>query len=269
MSLTTTNDSITKWDQEKLELIRRLYCKGATDDEMEHFAHICQKSKLDPLLKQIYFMKYSGKMTTITSIDGYRLIADRTGKYSPGKETTFAYDKNGFLVSATACIRKMTTDGTWHDVSATAHLVEYKPKHSSQFWAEKPHIMLGKCAEALALRKAFPADLSGMYVQEEMDQAKPDNEETKEEVVVQGEQSIPGTNPLAFMDNLKIYELADELSVRSELDHNELLVYLRAAEKKCIEEMQKPFEPVYNFWLENPNKLVESYHRWHEKAKVA
>jgi phage recombination protein Bet len=145
-------------------------CKGASDAELEMFLHICKHTGLDPFMRQIYSIPRGGQRTTQTSIDGFRLIAERTGRYAPGKESTFTYDEKGAMLSATSYVRKMTADGTWHDVAATAYMAEFKG--STPFWTKMPHVMLAKVAEAVALRKAFPADLSGIYTAEEMDQAE-------------------------------------------------------------------------------------------------
>ena len=123
-------------------------------------------------------------VTTQVSIDGYRLIAEKTGRYSPGKESTYTYDENKNLISATAYVKKMTSDGTWHEVAATAFYVEYMQKNKAgeltKFWANMPHIMLAKCAESLALRKAFPGELSGIYTHDEMSQATLDKEQEED-----------------------------------------------------------------------------------------
>lgn len=169
----------SKWSRDQIELVKRTICKGASDDQMMLFEYVCTRTGLDPFMKQIYGIirmtnnKDTGKkdptMTIQTSIDGLRLIADRTGNYLPGRDSTFAYDKDGRLFSATSYIKKWSR-GSWHEVSATAIYSEYKPKYPNDFWTDKPHIMLAKCAEALALRKAFPAEMSGVYAKEELDQ---------------------------------------------------------------------------------------------------
>lgn len=173
--------------KEQVDLISRTVCKGCTPDELATFLHVCQTTGLDPLLRQVHpvqrWDRESNKyrMTIQTGIDGYRLVADRTGAYAPGREPSYLYDKDGNLVSSTAYVKKRTSDGSWHEVAATAFYSEYvgltKDGKPSSFWRTKPHIMLSKCAEALALRRAFPAELAGIYTHEEMDQAGNDEAE--------------------------------------------------------------------------------------------
>jgi len=169
--------------RDQIELIKRTVAKGVTDDEFQLFLYTAKRMGLDPLAKQIHAVKRWSNadnrevMSIQTGIDGYRLIADRTGNYAPGKANSYEYDENGKVISATAYAMKFVR-GAWMETSATAHMSEYaqtkKDGSFTSMWASKPHIMLGKCAEALALRRAFPAELSGVYTDDEMAQA--DNE---------------------------------------------------------------------------------------------
>ena len=169
------------FDNKKLDLLKSTICKGSSDEEFELFLHACQRTGLDPFMRQIYAVKRWDSvsrretMTIQTGIDGYRLIAERTGKYSPGREPTYQYDEKGQIISSTAYVKKQTSDGTWHEVAATAFFNEYcqrtKEGKPTRFWMQLGHAMIAKCAEALALRKAFPGDLSGIYTKEEMQQA--------------------------------------------------------------------------------------------------
>jgi len=170
---------------QQMDILKNTICKGVTNEEFEVFLMACVKTKLDPFMKQIYAVKRRGKkpdgtwgetMTIQTGIDGYRLIAERTECYSPGQEPTYTYDPQGKLMSATAYVKKMTKDGTWHTVSASAYIDEYcqrtKEGQPMGMWANMPRTMLAKCAESQALRKAFPAEMSGVYTKEEMTQAE-------------------------------------------------------------------------------------------------
>jgi len=171
MSVSTQNKSeMVQFNTEQIALIKNYLCRGISDDELKLFSAVCKKTGLDPFMKQIYAVKRKDQMTIQTSIDGYRLIAERTGRYSPGRESTYLYDGDK-LVCATSYVKKQTADGTWHEVAASAYYDEYKPAYSNAFWESKKHIMLAKCAESLALRKAFPNELSGLYSEDEMAQA--------------------------------------------------------------------------------------------------
>lgn len=161
--------ALTTLDQEKIDLIKKTVAKGATDDELKLFMHICNRTGLDPFSKQIYAIKMNGQMNYITGVDGFRLIADRTKRYAPGKEPFYEKDEQGRLIAATAYVKKQTADGTWHEVAAKVYLCEYSK--NSGTWKSMPCTMLAKVAECCALRKAFPAELSAVYGREEMEQA--------------------------------------------------------------------------------------------------
>ena len=159
----------------QVDLIKSQIAVGATDDELKLFLHVADKSGLDPLSRQIYFIKRSGKMTIQTGIDGFRAVADRTGQYVGSSDPVF--EENGEIPSkATVTVNKVV-GGIVGNFTATARWEEYFPGEAQGFmWNKMPHTMLGKCAEALALRKAFPAQLSGLYTDHEMDQASNDND---------------------------------------------------------------------------------------------
>jgi phage recombination protein Bet len=170
------------WTSEQVELIKRTIAVGATMDELQLFLYQAKRTGLDPLSRQIHFVKRKDKGTIQTAIDGYRLIADRTGKYAGSDDYLFDEGIPQYLhmigkdtqvpVTATVTVYKMC-DGMKVAFTATAGWSEYCPsdEKSGFMWRKMPYLMIGKCAEALALRKAFPAELSGIYTNEEMMQS--------------------------------------------------------------------------------------------------
>lgn len=167
-----THDDFT---EEKVALLKRTICKGSTDDEFALFVSQCKRTGLDPFAKQIHAVKRWDKkanreiMQVQVGIDGYRLIAERTGLYAGNDDPVF--DNEDQPRKATVTVYKLV-GGVRCPFTASARWEQYYPGDKQGFmWNRMPHLMLGKCAEALALRKAFPAELSGLYTSEEMEQA--------------------------------------------------------------------------------------------------
>ena len=173
--------------EDAIALIKQTVAVGASDLELTHFLAQCQRTGLDPVMKQIHFVKRKDtktgqyKGTYQVGIDGYRLIADRTRAYAGSDDPIYRYGDTGGLdipvsdkdkpYSATVTVYKIV-QGHRCPFTATARWDEYKPPQGNDFiWTKMPHTMLSKCAESLALRKAFPQELSGLYTHEEMDQA--------------------------------------------------------------------------------------------------
>jgi phage recombination protein Bet len=185
--LPSQDNYIATYKAEQIATFKQSIAKDCTDAELNLLLYVVARTGLDPHMKQIYAIvrksrqkdgSYKSSMTIQTGIDGFRLIAERTGKYSPGREPSYEYDAQGKLTSATAYVKKMTPDGTWHEIGATAFWAEYVQldfnKNPTSFWLKMPKGQLAKCAEAIALRKAFPGDFNQLYSTEEMEQAKND-----------------------------------------------------------------------------------------------
>jgi phage recombination protein Bet len=173
---------VVDWDTDEQRIFREQVAGGITppitDAELRYFAQVCRSRGLNPIAGQIVPVRRSGRMVIQTTIHGLRAIADATGCYAPGPLTTFETDANGRLVSATASVLKFA-QGTWHCVSEVAAFDEYCEFNSGgrpqALWGTKPRVMTSKCAEALALRRAFPVQLGGLYVDAELDQAESDD----------------------------------------------------------------------------------------------
>ncbi len=155
------------WTDEQIDLIKSNVAKGATDDELKLFLYTAKRTGLDPLTKQIHFVKRGGQMTIQTGIDGYRAIAERTGQLA-GIDDAVYEGTTKEPIKATVNVYRMV-QGQRVAFTASARWSEYVA--FGPLWKKMPFLMLGKCAEALALRKAFPNNLSGIYTNEEMEQA--------------------------------------------------------------------------------------------------
>lgn len=193
------------FSQEKIALIKNTVAQGATDMELQLFVEQCKRTGLDPITRQIYFIKNKDKVQVQTSIDGFRLIAERSGQYE-GQTTPLWCGEDGVWrdvwlskTPPSACKIGVYKKGFREPLYAVAIFEEYAQRkytgELSHMWAKMPALMIAKVCESLALRKSFPNDLSGLYTQEEMDQANAEKEVKQIKSVMQAPVPHPATTP--------------------------------------------------------------------------
>lgn len=168
------------FNHETIQLIKNTVSPpNLTDKEFEMFIYQAKRTGLDPLSRQIYCIKSKDKVSIQATIDGLRLIAERTGLYS-GQTPVMWCGVDGQWVDvwlsninpSAAKVGVYRKDFN-QPLYAIARWDTYAQKtfdgKSKYTWSKMPDLMLGKCAEALALRKAFPQELSNIYSSEEME----------------------------------------------------------------------------------------------------
>lgn len=183
--------------QQLKDIYMKTVFNGLTEDEAVVAYRLAKRRNLDVEAKQIFFVPYTdkgGRRTVVsqTSIDGFRLIASKSGNYGGSvdpkltvkfKDGTKAvlsheeYDPSEIEHIISGTISVINTDFP-QPQTATALFKSYCKQYNGNptgLWATMPDVMILKCAEALALRKAFPQDLSGIYTSDEMEQAKNDD----------------------------------------------------------------------------------------------
>jgi len=168
-----TPDLLSRQD---IEVLRNSKFKNFTDVEIEYASRVSALLQLNPILNQIHFVKRKNKDSTYSvtaqvGIDGFRLSAQRAGGYAGSDDAVFDTE-SGRPGRASVTVYRMVS-GQRCPFVGTARWAEYYPGDTlGARWQKMPFTMLAKCAEALALRKAFPQELAGLRTEEEMEQAE-------------------------------------------------------------------------------------------------
>lgn len=188
------------WSPRQIAALKAMGIKNASNEELLVFLHYCAKTRLDPFSKQIYMLERRNKnkdtgqweytQTIQTGIDGYRVVAQRAAKregvHIEYEDTVWYDDKEGkhevwLSVDQPAAARvtvvKILPDGTRLRYPGMARFSSYaaygRNNKTGETWLQGQWGVMGdhmieKCAEAFALRRAFPNDLGGVYAEEEM-----------------------------------------------------------------------------------------------------
>lgn len=180
-----TNNEI---DSAVLSALKSSLYTGAKDDSIQMVVEYCKACKLDPMQKPVHIVPMwdkntkSMKDTIMPGIGLYRIQAARSNKYAGVREPEYGDTVNtklgGVSISypewCKVTVKKLvennivefTAKEYWLENYATARKDSTAP---NAMWLKRPFGQLAKCAEAQALRKAFPEIITQQPTAEEME----------------------------------------------------------------------------------------------------
>ena len=295
-ALVKTDSAIPRFNPEQISLIKTTICKGANDSELQLFLYQCARTGLDPLARQIYAIKrwdqQAGRevMGIQTSIDGFRLIAERSGKYA-GQVGPFWCGADGQWVDVwtkdeapaaakVGIVRSDFKETLWGIARYASYVQKKKDGTPTRMWQTMADILIAKCAEALGLRKAFPQELSGIYTNDEMEQAQTAQEAAPKAAAVIEQPKAPPHDPetgevrtvtatdapldwIAYGQDLiaKAKEHPDRIDAALNAYHETIKKMEKEAPKvhkrmmTALDKLRKPSQPL-------PKDDPESYLKW-------
>lgn len=211
----------TFWTDGQISALKQLGLAHAPMGDLQVFFHQAKKTGLDPFSRQIYMIERGGKFGIQSSIDGLRIVAQRSGEYA-GQSGPYWCGKDGnwrdvWLEPTPPAAAKVGVyrKGFTEPLSAIALWSSYAL--SSPVWKKMPDLMLAKCAEALALRKAFPNDLSGIYTEDEMAQADEKPAQKPEKIKLESVVKNPEPDIQLSQDNwLEVIGLVAKAATKKE-----------------------------------------------------
>lgn len=167
------------FSEEQRKIIRDSFLGGANDAEAAMLLEIARALRLNPLKKEIYFVKrpqwdkqlqgWKDVWAAQTGIDGFRTVAERTGQYDGQDEPEFEERTDGSLKLCKVRVWRRGISRPFVGVAYWDEFVQFQKDQKTPvaMWGRGRHFMLAKCAEAQAIRKAFPGDIGGLTIPEE------------------------------------------------------------------------------------------------------
>jgi RecT family protein len=171
--------------EDRIEVLKDQIARGATDAELELFAMVCQRTRLDPFARQIWFYRRRPNDPPIiqASIDGLRLIAERTGQYAgqrgpewcgaDGKWRELWLQAGPPAAARVGILRRgfpepLWSVAVWERAKQTYWASDERSRQRVErlmpLWERYGPEMLAKTAEAHGLKRAFPQETSGLEV---------------------------------------------------------------------------------------------------------
>lgn len=219
------------FNEEQIRTIKATIAPGASNDELALFLNVAQKTGLDPFTRQIYLAErrafndqtgqWTVKKTPETTIDGFRVIAERSGVYA-GQIGPFWCGPEGNWqdvwlhptppsAARVGILRHDFKEPVWGVALYSEYVQTKKDGTPNSMWKKMAANQLAKCAESLGLRKAFPRDLSGMYTKEEMPDPKVEAEDAQAGVLKRKLEMIEESKRLAAAPPEVIMEMNEIL----------------------------------------------------------